>query len=366
MATPQPIAEAGLSLEYQEDGARLIVRDVATGIASSIRNRGGEALALLLSSDRKIRALDMRESNISDTGIAHLALTLRQTDQLEEFLASPVGHAGLEFILGVVRRCGQLKTLSAEVRDVPTLFLGRQNLSPADYDTSGYVAPKSAEDEEPVEDEEEAEAKAAAKALQLRKLFAANDYDSGDEGPVARTAPRRGTGREEEGSASPALAKLLSELVSVVRQRPNLTSVECRGEAVPAEVQLDLSRAAEEHREKQRQKAAEGEEKGSWTAADALQGQMDEICAALKEDGQERMQVDGVLPGEEDSLSPTRLGIRSFVGRRLFSALGEALFECQRFKSKSNPAVATAQGEMAFIAMYLRQQMAAENAAAAP
>jgi len=48
--------------------------------------------------------------------------------------------------------------------------------------------------------------------------------------------------------------------------------------------------------------------------------------------------------------------LRSYVGRRLFAALGEALFECQRFKSKENESVGTAEGEMAFIAMYIRKQ----------
>eukprot|EP00440_Ansanella_granifera_P055035 gb/GFBE01059660.1/.p1 GENE.gb/GFBE01059660.1/~~gb/GFBE01059660.1/.p1 ORF type:complete len:367 (+),score=94.27 gb/GFBE01059660.1/:1-1101(+) len=352
--TPQPLAEAGLALEYQDGGSRLIVRDMSPD-GCSIRNRGGEALACLLSSNRNIRSLDIRESNISDNGLAQLCLTLRQTDQLEELHASPVGHTGLEFLLGVVRRCTRLQTLSAEVCDVPTLFAGRQNLLPGDYDTSAYVAQKTGdEEEEPVEDEEEAEAKAAAKAEQLRKLFAENDYDSGDEAAVAApAAPSPG-----EGVASSALLKLLSDLVLEVRAHVNLTSVECKGAAVPPDMQLDLTRAAEEHCAQQQRKAAEHEEKGSRTASDALRDQMEEIRTLNH--GQELMKIDGHLPGEDGTGSSTRMGIRSYVGRRLFSALGEALFECQRFKSKENQAVSTPEGEMAFIAMYIRQKIAAE------
>jgi len=354
---PQPLLEAGLALEYHDGGSRLVVLD-ANSTGCSIRNRGGEALARLLASNRKIRSLDMRESNITDNGLAHLCLTLRQTDQLEELFLSPVGHTGLEFLLGVVRRCGRLQTLSAEVCDVPTLFSGRQNVSPEDYDTSAYVAQRAeGEEEEPPEDEEEAEKQAAAKAEKLRKLFAANDYDSGDE--AGATAPPLPPSLAGEGAPSGALTKLLSELVSEVRSRSNLTCVECKGVAVPSNMQLDLSRAAEEHRAEHQRKAAESEEKGARTASDCLKDQMEEIRNMnLKE---EPSPIDGVLPGEQTH-SSTRMGIRSYVGRRLFSSLGEALFECQRFKSKENKAVSTAQGEMAFIAMYLRQQMAAEAA----
>lgn len=346
---PLSLSEAGLSLEYQDDGSRLVVRDQdSTGCA--IRNRGGEALARLLFNNRKIRFLDMRESNISDNGIAQLCLTLRQTDQLEELLASPVGHTGLQFLLGVVRRCGSLKSLSIEVRDEPTLFAGRQNLASLDYDVSSYVAVKGEGDEEeaPEEDEEEAEAKATAKAEKLRKLFAENDYDSGDE-----TAPVTST------EDSSVLTNLLDQLVTEVKSHGNLILVECNGDAVPANVQLDLSRAAEEHRGMQQKKAAESQERGARTASDTLRAQMEEI-RRLKTDAQGYSAIEGTLPGEEIVPKSTNIGIRSYVGRYLFEALGDALFECQRFKSKGNEAVSTAEGEMAFIAMYIRRKMAAE------
>eukprot|EP00930_Biecheleria_cincta_P083955 TRINITY_DN73458_c0_g1_i1.p1 TRINITY_DN73458_c0_g1~~TRINITY_DN73458_c0_g1_i1.p1 ORF type:complete len:355 (-),score=81.18 TRINITY_DN73458_c0_g1_i1:162-1226(-) len=346
---PLSLSEAGLCLEYSEDGSRLVVRDQdSTGCA--IRNRGGEALARLLHNNRKIRFLDIRESNISDNGIAQLCVTLRETDQLEELLASSVGHCGLEFLLGVVRRCGSLKSLSIDVRDEPTLFAGRQNLANADYDVSNFVAVKGEGDEEeaPGEDEEEAEAKAAAKAEKLRKLFAENDYDSGDETAPAASA-----------EDSSILTGLLDQLVTEVRRHENLTFVQCTGDAVPSDVQLDLARAAEAHQAMQQKKAAESQERGARTASDTLRAQMEEI-RHLKTDAQGYSCIEGTLPGEEDQLQSTNIGIRAYVGRHLFDALGDALFECQRFKSKGNEAVSTAEGEMAFIAMYIRRKMAAE------
>mmetsp|Transcript_70336 Transcript_70336/g.124219 ORF Transcript_70336/g.124219 Transcript_70336/m.124219 type:complete len:356 (-) Transcript_70336:71-1138(-) len=344
-----PLIEAGLELEYQEGGTKLIVRDVAP-TSVSIRNRGGEALAALINSDRKIRALDMSQSNISDNGIANLCLTLRQTNQLEELHASPVGHTGLEFLLGVVRRCQRLHTLSLEVRDLPTLVQDRQNISATDYDTSAYKAEKRADDEEEApEDPEEAEAN-AAKAEQLKKLFAENDVDSGDEGGIVFPQPQ---GKER----AEALPNLLAQLVTAVRQHGNLTSVACTGEAVPSDMQLDMMRAAEAHKALHEKIAAEKEEKGARTAVDALYDQMEEIRHMHQQQGT----IEGSLPGEEhDESSLTRLGIRSYVGRRLFTALGEALFECQRFKSKENEAVSDSEGELAFIAMYIRQKLAQE------
>ncbi|CAK0830950.1 unnamed protein product, partial [Prorocentrum cordatum] len=63
---------------------------------------------------------------------------------------------------------------------------------------------------------------------------------------------------------------------------------------------------------------------------------------------------DDSAPAPRDGKAQTRLGMRHFLGQTLVAPLGEALFECQRFKSKENEAVSTAEGEMAFVAMYLR------------
>ncbi|CAE7641107.1 csnk1a1 [Symbiodinium pilosum] len=338
MAIPQLLAEAGLSLEYQEEGTKLVVKDLP-GCPS--RNRGGEALASLLRAEGRIRVLDLRHSELNDNGLAQICLTARETDQLEELHCNPVGHTGLEFLLGLVRRCRRLQELSVEVRDCQTLFAGRQTLAPVDFDTSNYAPKVEVEEEEEV-DPEEAEAKAAAQLEKTRALFAENDYDSGDE-----TRPTDGEG------ASVVLRKLLTELASAVRDRPNLTKVECSGDMVPWDIQLDLRRAAEEHKALQQKRLAESQELGSRTASDVMKDQMDEITGILR-DVQEN--IEGLLPGEEPK--PSHLGVRSYINRRLHSALGEALFECQRFKAKENKALKTPQGEMAFLAMYLRKKMA--------
>merc|ERR1719382_1452578 len=85
--------------------------------------------------------------------------------------------------------------------------------------------------------------------------------------------------------------------------------------------------------------------------------------ASKADDGQEVSAILGDL-GASAGGATTRVGVRHYVGRRLAAALGEALFECQRFKSKDSEAVSSAEGEIAFIAMYLRKQ-AGEIAAAA-
>lgn len=345
MSPSQPLLEAGLSLQFENGGTRLIVKDVDSS-GCLIRNRGGEALASLLQSNRSIKALDLRQSSISDNGLALLSLTLRQTDQLEDLHLSPIGHSGFQFLLGILRRCSQLQLLSVEVRDVATLFVSRQTLSPSDYNVSGYVVEKGEEQEE---EDEEAEAKRIAKVEKLKKLLAETDYDSEEE--TLTSSPVN--------DASPALGKLLSDMLALVRQRPNLLHIECRGDAVPKSVQSDLERIGAEHRALQEKKDSEKIEMSSRTADDAMKDQMFEIRNLMaKEDdlGQQ-------LPGEQ--LSSTRLGIRSFIGRRLHDALGEALFECQRYKAKGNEAVSTPEGEMAFIAMYMRRLMAKEAIEAA-
>lgn len=344
MAEPAPIAEAGLSFERSANGECLAVVDTSPE-ACEVRNRAAEVVARVLSDDRRIRVLDASRSGLQDVGVGHLCLALRRTDQLEELTFCPVGHAGLEFVLGVVRRCTRLKTLRLEVRDEPTLYVGRTRLEASDYDTSGYSPPaeEGEEDEAPAEEElEEGEESAEEKkAKLLQQIFRESDYDSGDEGHVAPPA-----------SASETLSCLLGELVSEVRKMQNLTCVECFGDAVPASIQADLRRAVEEHVEALEKREKAKEDKGARTAYDALGGQMQELLQALEGHEKEDFDVAAALANGAD---PTRLGIRSFVSRRLFAALGEALFECQRFKSKENEAVLTAEGEMAFIAMHLRK-----------
>uniref|UniRef100_A0A7S4RAL0 Uncharacterized protein n=1 Tax=Alexandrium monilatum TaxID=311494 RepID=A0A7S4RAL0_9DINO len=382
MASPQALAEAGLQLEYQDGGSRLLVREVAES-GCTIRNRGTEALADLLKKDRKIRSLDISKSNIADNGVGHLSLALRQTDQLEELHLSTLGHTGLEFLLGVVRRCQRLNTLSVAVEDVPNMRGLRQTLEDADHNTSAFAGVKKEGEEEEEAEEEEAgeepaegeeedpEAKERRKMEKLKKIFAENDYDSSDEqDPEEASKPKPpGVQLDDEDSeaeppaeepkdasvetkpASPVLLKLLHELLAVARKRENLTSVEVLGDTVPAELRLDLNRAMQEHVELQERKANEREELGARTAQDTLRDQLQELNEAI---GAAAGTDPAASSLEEDSGDKTRLGIRSYVGHRLFAALGEALFECQRYKSKENEAVSTPQGEIAFISMYIR------------
>merc|ERR1719399_2165574 len=97
----------------------------------------------------------MRESQMSDSGVGHVCLALRETDQLEELYFSATGHSGLEFVLGVVRRCDQLQKLHVQVRDVPTLQENRRNVSEEDYDCSGYTAARGEDEEEEGQDDDE-------------------------------------------------------------------------------------------------------------------------------------------------------------------------------------------------------------------
>jgi len=374
-AVPQPLLEAGLSLEFQEDGARLIVRD-ADPDGYAIRSRGGEAVARLLQECQGIRALDVRESNITDNGIGQLCLALRQTDQLEELSLSPVGHVGLEWLLGVIQQCGRLRTLRFEVRDVPTLHAIRQTIEVSDYHTSGYVPPPPAEDEEEEEgeegeeeaeeppeeeaeddegDEEAAERKRAAKrAAKIRAKFADNKNDSGDEG---QAEPQQGSAAQEAGAASQNLLTLLSEFVSIARTKENLHAVECVGEAVPEEVALDLERALQDHRDAATKKEVEIQEAAGSDMHANLHGKKEALLSDLLQIAAwaQRAPADEDAPSNADpGRATTRLGLRHFLGETLVAPLGEALFECQRFKSKENEAVSSAEGEMAFVSMYLR------------
>lgn len=363
MAWLQPLStvEAGIGIDWLDDGARINIRD-ANPSASAIRNRGGEGIAKLVSGQRQIRALDMRQSRISDNGIGHLSLVLRQTDQLEELYLSPCGHVGLEFIIGIVNRCTRLHTLHIEVHDETTKQRVAKNLTEGDFNTSMYVKPEKKEGEEESEgeegeqggeeelDEDEALKRENEKMDKLRKLFADNDMDSDNEDgrvQVGGKAPGAVKGTSQE------LHSLLRSFVEAVARKENLLRVQCLGAMVPPDICLDLQRAMEDHQALEAKRAAARDERGARTAFDALKDQLGELKATLECEAESS--VEDLLNGS-DGLQPTRLGMRSLVNRRLFAALGEALFECQRFKSKENEAVSTAEGEMAFISMYIRKQ----------
>lgn len=360
MVTPQPIVEAGLAFEYQDEGTRLIVRD-AKPDSCAIRNRGGEALANVLKANRQISALDIGQSGISDSGVGYICMALRQTNQLEEFIVGTVGIAGLEFLLGVVRRCGRLRSLSISVVDMTTLVAASQNVKAEDYNTAAYVKQRKEGDEEEEEaeepppggddEEEEPEVRERKRLEKLRAILNQSDYDSEDEDSANQK--RQQAGEKLGRSPSARFLQLVEDFAVAVRDKENLLNVTCSGDSVPKEVMHDIAESVKTHNAERQRRLAAKQERGAKTALDALKGQMEELRAPL-EGGAASAAAALRLPGEEGE-GNTRLGVRSFIGRRLFSAMGEALFECQRYKSKENEAVATWQGECAFLAMYLRK-----------
>eukprot|EP00927_Polykrikos_kofoidii_P053963 TRINITY_DN48476_c0_g1_i1.p1 TRINITY_DN48476_c0_g1~~TRINITY_DN48476_c0_g1_i1.p1 ORF type:complete len:388 (-),score=97.97 TRINITY_DN48476_c0_g1_i1:131-1294(-) len=367
----QALKEAGLCLERQDNGTRVIIRDVQPEHCA-IRSRGGEALANFVAGDRKVRVLDLREASISDNDVGQLCLKLRQTDQLEELLLGTIGHFGLELMTGVVSRCGRLRKIDFQVQDTPSLHKIRQTQVKGDFNMAEYKKPPKKEGEEDSEadegeedpagevlDEEELQLLEQKKTDELLNLFRENDYDSDDEGAIAERGlkpkpPKDDAAEDAKPNVSAPFRELLDKFVDAVDKKDNLVDVSCAGESVPADLQLDLRRAVERHivAEEKRHKAKF--ERGARSANDALKDQMDELRQSLDEIGEPEVQtlLDG---GEAKDGNASRIGMRSYVGRRLFAALGEALFECQRFKSKENEAVSTAHGEMAFISMYLRK-----------
>mmetsp|Transcript_111009 Transcript_111009/g.319005 ORF Transcript_111009/g.319005 Transcript_111009/m.319005 type:complete len:335 (+) Transcript_111009:3-1007(+) len=227
-------------------------------------------------------------------------------------------------------------------------------------DVVAILAQQQAEEEEeeepaaPAEDEdEEPEERERKKLARLRKLLNENDHDSSDE---AEASMRNASCSAAPHGASAALLQRLGAFVDAVRAKPNLTAVECRGDCIPADVQREIARAVQDHCEAQERRRQTQEARGARTAYDALRDQMAELAGFAAAETAGDALGGELLPGEEAGPDGvTRMGIRRFVGRRLFAALGEALFECQRFKSKENEAVADWQGECAFLAMYIRK-----------
>merc|ERR1719161_2700747 len=69
------------------------------------------------------------------------------------------------------------------------------------------------------------------------------------------------------------------------------------------------------------------------------------------------LQAQGKELGGENPFGLSALPVRGYFNRKASAALSEALFECQRYKSQQNAAVMDAEGEMAFVAMYLRRYL---------
>jgi len=212
------------------------------------------------------------------------------------------------------------------------------------------------EDEEPVALTDEQEEEALRKLEEMRKILHENDYDSEEDAPHTTTAKSGDTpaGREK-GVPSEVLTSLLGQFAVAVQKKPNLTTVQCEGDAVPEGVLSDLGRAVSEHRGGKDIRNRIREAKDARTGHDALKDQMDELRIQLEGRGTGTSVVAETLESDVAKGQVTRAGIRAFVNRRLFAALGEALFECQRHKAQENEAVLTPEGEMAFIAMHLRK-----------
>jgi hypothetical protein len=374
--TPQALQEAGLVVERcDEEGTRLVVRDAENG-ACSIRSRGGEALAELVASDLRVRALDVREANLTDNGVGQLCTRIRQTGQLEELLLGEVGHAGLSFLRGAIESCENLTSLSVRIRNLSTLHAGRQSQAPSDFDTSAYRKPEKKEGDPESEgegeeeqgagdDDDDPEEKARKKSEALKAAFQQGDFDSEDEEYIAqqrgghRKKAQQEAHHEEQKSVkrpviTQAFRQQLEGFVQAIDLQPNLLSVSVEGDEIPTDLQLDLRRSVIRHREAKEQKLRAKQARGARTACDVLKDQLEELKGCLEQD-QPQQGIAELVAGEDASSPHMRLGIRAFVGRRLFAALGEALFECQRFKAKGNEAVDSAEGEMAFVAMYLRR-----------
>lgn len=364
-----------MDVEYSKCGSKLTVSQPPSS-AIEIRNRGGEELGNLLSRNSNIRVLDLSNSGMRDNGLSFVCLAVRKSDQLEELYmsSSGVGHHGFDHVLGVIERCSRLKKLHVNVIDVPTVHANRQTIESKDYDTADHT--KVAGDEEEGNEPEEGEESAEQKEEKIKKIWLDNGYDSEEEEELAKqkalkeeelkAKQARAAGLPVEAKPpepepvkqiSPALAAKLRLLVETAHLKQNLIEIECGGDC-PDDIQYELQRVVEEHRAIEEKKASEKESKNVHGALTALKDQMEELNQALS--GSTGEGAKGFLDLDEVGTKMS-LDIRTYVNRRLFAVLGEALFECQRFKSKGNEAVSTPEGEMAFISMYIHQHIAEEK-----
>lgn len=251
---------------------------------------------------------------------------------------------------------------------------GRQSQAPSDFDTSAYRKPEKKDGEPESEGEEEQEAgdddddpeeKARKKAEALKAAFRQGDYDSEDEEYIAQQRGHRKKAHQETQQEahqetiqrpviSQAFRQQLEGFVHAIDIQPNMLSVSIEGAEMPTDLQLDLRRSMIRHRDAKEQKQRAKLARGARTAYDALKDQLEELKTSIEQDPPPVPPVEVLAACENESPS-MRLGIRAFVGRRLFAAVGEALFECQRWKAKGNESVDSAEGEMAFVAMYLRR-----------
>lgn len=275
--------------------------------------------------------------------------------------------------------------MELRVKDVPTLHMDRQTLSEVDFDVADYDV---VNDEEGGEGDEEGGESKEEKLAAIRQRMQENDYDSDEEREkererkAAQRKERKRKGREDaeeeveeveevkqdQGGPSPELLALLNQLVDVAQENTQLTEITLGGDC-PAIISYELRRVIDQHMGKNTRLATDKERVKNYSAAAALAAQMEELSKELDEEAppgtlskdSSRKKKGGLVSMEDltrEDKDATSLDIRSYVNRRLFAVLGEALFECQRYKSKENDAVAKPSGEMAFLAMYIRQAQA--------
>lgn len=359
-------------VDFGPGGTKLTVSQSSTTAAVDIRNRGGEELGNMLSRNPQIAVLDISNSGMRDNGLSFVCLSVRRSDQLEEAYFGNVGHHGFDFVLGVVERCNRLKKLHVDVIDVPTLNANRQTIEAKDYDTADHA--KAVGDDEEGNEEEGDEETPEQKAEKLKKVWLDNGYDSEEEAELekqkklkeeelkAKQNRAAGLPVEEKPpepepvkTISPHLAAQLRKLVETAHMKQNLIEIECGGDC-PDDIKYELQRVVAEHQAIEAKKANEKESQNVHGALTALKDQMEELNQALNGSTTEKSSK-GFLD-LDDVGAKMSLDIRTYVNRRLFAVLGEALFECQRFKSKGNEAVSTPEGEMAFISMYIHRHIA--------
>jgi hypothetical protein len=269
------------------------------------------------------------------------------TDTLEEVKVGKIGLHGLQYVKKVLLSCPSLRVFHAEVVEVTTLTTAKATLTDADYDYSGHAPPPPPEDAEALD--EEGEAKLEAKKKERAKKLAENNYDSDDEEVNSKRGsvllPESQEVAEAAESAAPTAKKteatleveaLLGSILDTFVETPHLLDVTLKGEAASA-VEEELSMIREER----------GKDQGAAFVDPATAPGVEAL-----------LQAQGKELGGENPYGLSALPVRGYFNRKASAALSEALFECQRYKSQENAAVMDAEGEMAFVAMYLRRYLA--------
>jgi hypothetical protein len=272
-----------------------------------------------------------------------------ETDTIEEVKVGQIGFHGLQYVKKVLLSCPSLRVFHAEVVDLATLTKNKATLTDADYDYSGHKPPPPAEDAEPLDEEGEEFKKLEQKKKERLKKLTDNDYDSDNEEvkPKMGTVTLPGADEVEEGAdledaakseAAQEVAALLASILDTFVETPHILDITLEG---------DPASAVEEELRIIREERANREDAEIITPGAAVPG----VQALLKAQGVElggEKPVEGML---------SALPVRGYFNRKASAALSEALFECQRYKSQQNTAVMDAEGEMAFVAMYLRRYL---------